>query len=106
MFATYGYPTVRRPINTYQITTPLDIAWKVTWPLLVTNIIAGAMVICFIIIAALEVASLAKSTSKSQYGNTSSTGAGFWCGIFFLIAAVLIFLMSKEYKYVYLKVDN
>jgi len=86
-------PPQRRPVGGYQARKPLDVAWRLTWPFLVSTIIACAMIICFIIIGALEIASLAKN-STTYYGNTSSTGAGFWCGIFFLIAAVIILLIG------------
>jgi len=90
------YPVpVRGPIGSYQARSPLDVAWRITWPLLISNILAIAMIICILIIGALEIASLAKSTSTALYGNTASTGAGFWCGFFFIIAAVLIILISK-----------
>jgi hypothetical protein len=90
------YPVpVRGPIGSYQARALLDVAWRITWPFLISNILAIAMIICIILIGSLEIASLAKSTSTALYGNTSSTGAGFWCGFFFIIAAVLIILISK-----------
>jgi hypothetical protein len=90
----YGFPGPY-PMVVYRRRSPADIAWKLTWPFIISNIIAGAMIICFIVIGALEVASLAKSTSTALYGDTSSTGAGIWCGIFFITAAILILLISK-----------
>jgi hypothetical protein len=84
-----------RPIGLYQARSPIDIAWKLTWPFFISNILACAMILCILIIGALEIASLAKSTSTLLYGNTSATGAGFWCGFFFIIAAGLIIMLSK-----------
>jgi hypothetical protein len=95
MFAA-RYPVRRiRPIGPYQARSPADIVWKLTWPFLVSNILASAMILCILIIGALEIASLAKSTSTQLYGNTSATGAGFWCGFFFIVAAALIIMLSK-----------
>lgn len=93
MYAAYPRP-VRRPIGANHGRTPLDAAWRLTWPFIVSTIIAAVMIIIVIVIFALEIASLAKGTS-SAYGNTASTGAGIWCGIFFLLAAILILLLSK-----------
>jgi len=89
------YVRRRRPIGANRIRSPADIAWRLTWPFLFSTILACLMILCILLIGALEIASLAKSTSTSLYGNTSSTGAGIWCGFFFSIAAVCILLISK-----------
>ncbi len=95
MLANGNFVPVIRPIGPNQARSLYDVAWRLTWPFLVSIILACAMITCVIIIFALEIASLAKGTSTALYGNTSSTGAGFWCGIFFAIAAVLILMISK-----------
>ena len=84
-----------RPIRPYQAGSPANIAWKSTWPFLISNILACVMILCILIIGALEIASLAKSTDTLFYGNTSSTGAGFWCGAFFIIGAAVTIMLSK-----------
>lgn len=94
MFGGYPRPPVRRPVGAQQGRTPLDVAWKLTWPFIITTILSIIMMIVFVVIIALEIASLANSTNKI-YGNTASTGAGIWCGVFFLAAAVLILVLSK-----------
>ncbi|CAF1018520.1 unnamed protein product [Adineta ricciae] len=94
------YPTVpyyvprSRPIGRYQHRTPVDIGWRLRWPFLFSTILGVAMILCILVIGALEVASLAQSTNKDVFGNTSATGAGIWCGVFLSIAAVLILLIN------------
>lgn len=89
-------PAKRQPIGPYHARSPVDAVWKSTWPFLATTVLAVVMILCILLIGALETASLAQSTNKEIFGNTSSTGAGFWCGLFFSIAAVLILLISKH----------
>jgi phage-related protein len=95
MFAARPRVPGTRPDGPLVARTMGDVAWKLTWPSITTTVLASVMIICTIIIGGLEIASLAISTSSSFYGNTSSTGAGFWCGLFFVIAAVLILMISK-----------
>ena len=95
MLGAATYVPRRRPIGANQLRSPADIAWRLTWPFLLSTIIAFLMILCVLLIGALETASLAKSTNKALYGNTSSTGAGYWCGVFFFIAAVFILLIGK-----------
>ncbi|UJR16100.1 hypothetical protein I4U23_003012 [Adineta vaga] len=83
-----------RPIGPYQSRSPVDIAWRLRWPYLISTILAVGMIICILVIGALEVASLAQSTNKDIFGNTSATGAGIWCSVFFSIAAVIILLIN------------
>ena len=94
MFAARVPPSRIRRAGFNQGRLPVDIAWKEAWPFLVSNIIASLMLVCTIIIIALEIASLAISTS-SFYGNTASTGAGIWCGVDFLFAAGALIILSE-----------
>ncbi|CAF1107235.1 unnamed protein product [Adineta steineri] len=94
MLGAAPYGQRRRPIGPYRTKSPLDIAWRVTWPYFITTILATMMILCTLLIGALEIASLSKSTSTALYGNTSSTGAGIWCSLFFSIACILILLIN------------
>jgi hypothetical protein len=94
MFANQPRIAPRYPIGFYPQLPLNDIAWKLRWPTVLSSIIAISMIIFTIIIAALEIASLAISTSKS-YGNTASIGTGLWCSPFFLLAGVLILMIGK-----------
>ena len=70
-----------------------DIAWKLKWPFMFSNILGMWMLICVVVIGGLEIASLAISTDKG-YGNTATIGTGLWCGLPFLIAVIFILMLS------------
>ena len=78
----------------------LDAIWRAKWPIAASSTVASLMVICLVVMVALEIAHLAKGTDTSLYGNTSVTGAGFWCGFALLIAAYFMFMISKSKKIV------
>jgi hypothetical protein len=103
MLANRPTARTRRPIGPLPVIAPADLVWKSIWPGRLTSIIGCVMFSSVFIICALEISSLVKSTDTTFYGSTSSTGAGFWCGLFIFIAALLIFLMSKLYENIYLK---
>ena len=84
----------RYPIGFYAQIPPSEIAWKLRWPTVLSSIIAISMIVFTIVIAGLEIASLAISTSKS-YGNTASIGTGLWCSPFFLLAGIIILMIGK-----------
>ncbi|CAF0843023.1 unnamed protein product [Rotaria sordida] len=83
------YPYVRQPARPSS-----GNAWKSAWPFISSTIVAFLIILCVMIIGALETASLAISTDNDLYGNTSSTGAGYWCGFFVFIAALLIIITN------------
>lgn len=91
----------RAPIPYGRRISPAELEWKRKWPFLLSSIIAVTIILFSLIIFALEIASLARSTEKvtfngNTFGNTASTGAGIWCGFFFLVAGVLILLIGKK----------
>ncbi|CAF0788810.1 unnamed protein product [Rotaria sp. Silwood1] len=71
-----------------------EAVWQAAWPFIISTILACFMIISVLAIGALETASLAISTDNDLYGNTSSTGAGFWCGVFAFNAALLIIITN------------
>ena len=73
----------------------LDAIWRAKWPIAASSAVASLMVICVLILVALEIAHLAKGTDTNLYGTTSVTGAGFWCGFTLLLAAFFIFMISE-----------
>ena len=95
------YSVRPRPLMPYgRRISPGELEWKRKWPFLVSSIIAVTLIVFSLIIFALEIASLARSTEKVTFdgntlGNTASTGAGIWCGFFFLAAGLLILAISK-----------
>lgn len=94
-------PRLRPPMAYGRQIPPAGANWKHKWPFLISSIIGLTLVVFSIVIFALEIASLAQSTSKVEfngntYGNTASTGAGIWCGFFIFIAGILMILISKE----------
>ena len=87
---TYGRRILSRELN-----------WKLKWPFLISSIIALVIIVFSLVVIALEIASLAHFTSKTEYsgntyGNTASTGAGIWCGLFIFVAGILILMISKK----------
>jgi hypothetical protein len=95
LYTSYGQKiSPRRPIGYGQQIAQDDVVWKRKWPFITSTIIGVLMIICTIVIGGLEIASLAISTDQG-YGKTTSLGTGLWCGSFFLIAAVLILVISK-----------
>lgn len=94
-------PRPRAPMPYGRRMSPGELEWKRKWPFLVSSIIAVALIVFSLVVFALEIASLARSTAKvsfngSTLGNTASTGAGIWCGFFFLAAGLLILAISKK----------
>jgi hypothetical protein len=101
MYGTGPRLTGRYPIGYGQQISPSDLDWRLRWPFTISIIIGVVMIVVALVINALEIASLAKFTNNiilngNTYGRTASTGAGIWCGFFFLVAAVLMILISKE----------
>ena len=90
-----GQSSFRSRHRTRLLSNPICIS---VWPLIFTTILASLIILCVVVIGILEIVSLANSTDTDLFGNTSSTGAGFWCRFIFVIATVL-----RLYRYVYLK---
>ncbi|CAF3287747.1 unnamed protein product [Rotaria socialis] len=72
----------------------LNDAWRLIWPFTTTTVLGICLILCVLVIGALETASLAISTDSVYYGTTSSTGAGFWCEFYVFIAATLILIIN------------
>ncbi|CAF2132559.1 unnamed protein product [Rotaria magnacalcarata] len=95
MFA--NRPQSRRPYppsSRSQVSPALNDVWRLIWPFTTTTILGICLILCVLVIGALETASLAISTDQIYYGNTSSTGAGFWCEFYVFIAATLILIIN------------
>ncbi|CAF2967868.1 unnamed protein product [Rotaria sp. Silwood2] len=94
MFGALPYIPRLPAYGSHQAIPSSDAAWKSAWPYIISTILACFIIICILVIGALESASLAISTDQDIYGNTSSTGAGFWCEFFVFIAALLIIITN------------
>lgn len=86
-----GYPHV---IDTRPRMSTKEMLWRISWPYILTIVLASLMLLFTIIIFILEIASLAVDSSNNL-SNTASTGAGIWCSIFFLIPIVLMYLLGN-----------
>jgi len=82
--------------------SPGELHWRNRWPFPLTAILGVLIIMLTLVIIALEIASLAKWTDKftlngKKYASTASTGAGIWCGIFALIAGLLMLVISMQF---------
>jgi choline-glycine betaine transporter len=91
IYYTQGYPYLvqERP----RLSTK-EILWRLSWPYVLTLVLASLMLVFIITIFILEIASLANDSSNNL-SNTASTGAGIWCAIFFLIPVVFMYLLGN-----------
>ncbi len=80
--------------------TPNEIRWRLTWPYVITLVLATLMLLLTLIIFILEIASLAIDSSNIL-SDTASTGAGIWCSLSFFITVVLMYLLGKYFKIIY-----
>ncbi len=92
------YPYVVRD----QRIPPKEFLWRLSWPYIITLILASLMLVFTVAIFILEVASLANDSSNNL-SNTASTGAGIWCSIFFLIPVVFMYLLGNRNNDFYIK---
>jgi choline-glycine betaine transporter len=91
IYYTQGYPyrIQERPRLSIK-----EILWRLSWPYVLTLVLASLMLLFIITIFILEIASLANDSSNNL-SNTASTGAGIWCSIFFIIPVVFMFLLGN-----------
>ena len=95
---TYPYPPNALLPPEYRM-KPISLreyTWRRTWPNALTNAIAILMLILTVVIVILEVVHLCLTTVAQPFKPVGTTAAGFWCSLFFAIAALFILIASKS----------
>ncbi|CAF3178936.1 unnamed protein product [Rotaria socialis] len=83
-----------RPIVGYgQPISPINLLWKSTWPYKISNIIATLLILLALVLIALEIAFVAKMGGAST-ASAYTSGVGIWCGVFILIAGIVILVIN------------
>ncbi len=72
-----------------------EYTWRSTWPNALTNAIAALMFMLILVIVILEVVHLCLTTVAQPFKPVGTTAAGFWCSLFFALAALFIFIASE-----------
>ncbi len=76
-----------------------EYTWRRTWSNALTNGIAVLMLILTLVIVILEVVHLCLTTVAEPFKPVGTTGAGFWCSLFFALAALFIFIASELFSF-------
>jgi hypothetical protein len=100
------YPITAYPIPVHGTmafrSTPLDINWFDTWPIIRSILLGSFMLISSAAIIGLDIANLAIEGSKNNGASkllgvgTAKVGAGIWSGSISFLAAVFIIVTSMS----------
>ncbi|CAF1261340.1 unnamed protein product, partial [Rotaria magnacalcarata] len=71
-----------------------EYTWRRTWPHALTNGIAVLMLILTLAVVILEVVHLCLTTVAEPFKPVGTTAAGFWCSLFYAIAALFILIAN------------